>query len=122
MKPLKPCNWCSKPKSRGRGLKLCPSCTEASRSAHVNRHEVLRDYVQARKAAIGCVDCGYSERPEALDWDHVRGVKVASLGAMVAGLATIEELDAEMAKCEVRCANCHRIRTADRRQIGKRRD
>ena len=55
-----------------------------------------------------CVDCGERD-PVVLDFDHV-GAKRANVSRLVlgCGLAAVE---AEMAECVVRCANCHRIRT-----------
>ena len=47
-----------------------------------------------------------------LDFDHVRGKKRKAVSRMIGegyGLIAISE---EMAKCEVRCANCHRRKTA----------
>lgn len=55
-----------------------------------------------------------------LDFDHVRGTKVEAVTAMAWNNATAERIEAEIAKCEVVCANCHRRRTHRRReQTGK---
>lgn len=66
----------------------------------------VRDYLSAHP----CVDCGEND-PVVLEFDHVRGTKDASI-AKVLGSWSRERLEAEIAKCEVRCANCHRKRTA----------
>jgi hypothetical protein len=58
-----------------------------------------------------CVDCGENE-PVVLDFDHVRDTKRYSIADMVRHSATWDRILAEIAKCEVRCANCHRKRTA----------
>ena len=58
-----------------------------------------------------CVDCGEAD-PVVLEFDHVRGNKVASLSNMAQRQFSIAKLDAEIAKCEVRCANCHKRKTA----------
>jgi hypothetical protein len=62
----------------------------------------------------GCVDCGVTDLP-ILDFDHVEG-KVDSVMRMAAGGCSELRLHAEIAKCVVRCGNCHRRRTA--RQFG----
>ncbi|MFB7908218.1 hypothetical protein ACFC1T_17435 [Kitasatospora sp. NPDC056076] len=67
------------------------------------------------KLARGCADCGWSEWARGLDWDHVRGVKAANVAQLIVERRPWSEVAAEIAKCEVVCANCHRIRTADRR-------
>ena len=58
-----------------------------------------------------CVDCGES-RLETLDFDHVRGKKIINISHLLRRGAPIPALEEEIAKCEVRCANCHRVRTA----------
>ena len=68
------------------------------------------------KMALGCYDCGYRVHPLALECDHVpgRGKKLFTIGA--AGHRSLTEIIAELEKCDVVCANCHRIRTADRKR------
>ena len=66
------------------------------------------------KLEAGCADCGFNSRPEALDFDHVRGEKKNNLHRIANNGAIIQMLD-EIEKCEVVCANCHRIRTSNRR-------
>jgi hypothetical protein len=44
-----------------------------------------------------------------MDFDHVRGEKL--FGIAVNMNISWERLEAEIAKCEIVCANCHRIRT-----------
>lgn len=71
------------------------------------------------KLAMGCADCGYAEHPAALDFDHAPGeLKVKSLSDMARNGHTIEAIEAEMDKCDVVCANCHRIRTFNRANQG----
>lgn len=62
----------------------------------------------------GCVDCGEHELA-ILDFDHL-DAKDDSVMRLAAGGCSEFRLRAEMAKCVVRCANCHRRRTA--RQFG----
>lgn len=65
----------------------------------------------------GCVDCGYVAHAEALDFDHVRGTKLFSIAP--SRTRNLEVLMAEINKCDVVCANCHRVRTALRRPKNK---
>lgn len=90
------------------------------RRSHTARERRTR--LQEIKLASGCVDCGYRDNPAALDFDHIpeRGEKLYSIGS---GMARMSEkaLLVEIAKCEVRCANCHRIKTVERKQhVGRR--
>jgi len=59
-----------------------------------------------------CVGCGETD-PVVLEFDHVRGEKKWNV-AMCYG-RSMESLVEEIAKCEIRCANCHRRRTAEHR-------
>jgi hypothetical protein len=62
----------------------------------------LKDYLRSHP----CVDCGCGD-VRCLQFDHVRGEKCFNVS-----IATLkwEKIMAEIAKCEVRCANCHKIR------------
>jgi hypothetical protein len=59
------------------------------------------------------MDCGLTFPPIAMDFDHVRGVKIRSVSQM-ANMKWAHVL-AEIAKCELVCACCHRLRTKSRR-------
>lgn len=61
-----------------------------------------------------CMDCGGSFPPECMDFDHVRGEKVINVGLLVEDTTGKREI--EIAKCDLVCANCHRIRTKLRRR------
>jgi len=56
-----------------------------------------------------CMDCGQSYPPVAMDFDHVRGVKVSDVGLM--SQRAWSTVLVEIEKCDLVCANCHRIRT-----------
>jgi hypothetical protein len=62
-----------------------------------------------RAKDVNCADCGDWYPPVCMDFDHVRGVKVRGVGLMVS--YSRDKILAEIAKCEVVCANCHRLRT-----------
>ena len=57
-----------------------------------------------------CVDCGETD-PVVLEFDH-RGDKKSAIVDLMRRHARWEEILQEIAKCDVRCANCHRRRTA----------
>ena len=68
--------------------------------------------------AVPCADCRGMFPPYVLDFDHVRGRKVGNI-ARLKMQTTRSVLLAEIAKCDVVCANCHRIRTYERWQSKK---
>ena len=71
-----------------------------------------REYVARYKEQHGCSDCHRKYPAVALDFDHLRDKK--SRVAYLVGRASLDKIIQEMAKCEVVCANCHRIRTHER--------
>ncbi len=70
-----------------------------------------RDRVDEIKLASGCVDCGYNDNARALHFDHINGKKVAAVSMLVTNRVPWEVIEEEILKCEVRCANCHSIKT-----------
>lgn len=64
-----------------------------------------------------CMDCGNRFPPECIDFDHRNpNDKVAGVGHMIASRWSWAKIEAEIAKCDIVCANCHRIRTKKRFQ------
>jgi len=76
-------------------------------------------YVQESKNKP-CTDCGGTFPLECMDFDHIpeRGEKEFNICWSYAR-QDIENLKLEIDKCEVVCANCHRIRTKQRRKNKK---
>lgn len=75
-----------------------------------------RAHVRAYLELHACVDCPESDSV-VLDFDHVRGEKKKSVSDLVATGYSLTAIDDEIAKCEVRCANCHRRRHARMREF-----
>ena len=63
---------------------------------------------------VPCADCKQRFSPVCMDFDHVRGMKVAAISQILAH--RWDRVLAEIAKCEIVCANCHRIRTLERKR------
>lgn len=62
---------------------------------------------------VPCMDCGGVFPPHVMDFDH-RDPKAKSFSLLADHtlLKSRAVLEAEIAKCDIVCANCHRIRTA----------
>lgn len=66
-----------------------------------------------------CIDCGNSDK-RVLEFDHRDpSLKVAAIGVLLKNKHRWEPIKEEIDKCDVRCANCHRIKTYE--QLGWRR-
>ena len=72
-----------------------------------------RSALATLKLERGCADCGYNADPAALEFDHLRDKGFAVSQRLHS--RPLEQILEEVEKCEVVCANCHRIRTEDRR-------
>lgn len=84
-----------------------------TRYSRENRERLLR-YLRCRS----CVDCGESD-PVVLDFDHVRGSKEFNIGNAITQRSW-GRIEREMQKCEIRCANCDRRKTARENQCSNR--
>ena len=61
---------------------------------------------------VPCMDCGGLFPPHVMDFDHRDpAAKSFNLTSGRAMLASRARLEAEIAKCDIVCANCHRMRT-----------
>jgi 5-methylcytosine-specific restriction endonuclease McrA len=69
----------------------------------------IRAHITEHLKAHPCVDCGETD-PVILEFDHVVGKDFNLSDAARKGVS-MKRLKAEIAKCEVRCANCHRRKT-----------
>ena len=98
-------NWYAKPGNRERHNK---NNGGYSRQIFLRNREYVLNVLRANP----CADCGTRDH-RVLEFDHVRGKKLGNISNMVKGYS-IARIQAEIDKCEIVCANCHRIRTGAR--------
>lgn len=82
------------------------------------RRTEMRSVVAKIKEDSGCVDCNQKYPYFVLDFDHVRGTKKDGVAQLITW-GTLEEIYEEIDKCDIVCANCHRVRTQNRRENKK---
>ena len=137
--PTKRCNGCNKDrdiedfnlKDRTKGTRqaLCRFCiAEYGKEHYKNNKQAYIDKAKSRNKRISeenrtklfaylsqhpCVDCVETD-PYVLEFDHVRGKKSNDIAKMVMDGYSWSTIEAEIDKCEVRCANCHRIRESEK--------
>jgi hypothetical protein len=132
------CRWCGiekaldafrfRDRATAKRQSICGECVNAYRREHyaLNRAEYIarNDHllrVRGKKwlrrlwqylAEHPCVDCGECD-PCVLDCDHIdRTRKRSSVSFLARSGYPWNTVLAEIEKCQVRCANCHRRRTA----------
>jgi hypothetical protein len=117
-------------KFRGLGIRAgtCKLCQKIYRDDyyHRNRQKIIditadrrRRYKAEVKAWIiaylqehPCVDCGETDIM-VLEFDHEDpSQKTANVGQLIGGGHSLRRVKVEVSKCVVRCANCHRRKTA----------
>jgi hypothetical protein len=88
---------------------------EKYKQAQKKYKQKIDDFVKSIKKSP-CVDCGGSFPRECMDFDHVpgRGEKSFNISRATADGVSIKKIMTEISKCDLVCANCHRIRTASR--------
>tara|TARA_R110000850_G_scaffold111414_2_gene224857 strand:- start:3115 stop:3477 length:363 start_codon:yes stop_codon:yes gene_type:complete len=86
-----------------------------AKARNIKQRERNRAYIKDIKENSSCIDCGESDN-RVLDFDHVIGEKIGDVSNMVNQCYCIESLQREVDKCEVRCSNCHRKVTHERRK------
>jgi hypothetical protein len=87
--------------------------TEKVKQRIYNRKETLKPLIQdfiVSHLKNGCVDCGEKDLI-VLDFDHLEN-KECSISSMINDCASLDKIALEISKCVVRCANCHRRKTA----------
>lgn len=77
----------------------------------LSQRERNRVLIQERKRNP-CLDCGGTFHLEAMEFDH-RSDKRFEI-SQARDVSTVRLLE-ELGKCDLVCANCHRVRTANRR-------
>lgn len=90
---------------------------ETRRAACDRRREELKAWFAAYKATLSC-GCG-EHHPACIDFHHRDPkTKVAHVTDMVRFGWSKTKIEAEIAKCDVMCANCHRKHHWDEKHLG----
>lgn len=77
------------------------------RAMKMKNYDKIRAFIDKAKD-VPCFDCGVKHPSYVMDFDHRDpSTKTINVGVARSMAATI----AEIAKCDVVCSNCHRIRT-----------
>ncbi len=77
-----------------------------------DRIKLIKEFIRFIKENEPCRDCGNKYPYYIMEFDHIRGTKRGNISTIAENSWT-QILD-EMNKCDVVCANCHRIRGNNR--------
>src|SRR6476661_2511115 len=77
-----------------------------------NNRNRNREFILSYLKENGCVDCGNTD-VRVLEFDHLKD-KLYAVSDMIRTAYSIKKIKEEIEKCDVVCANCHRIRTYTR--------
>lgn len=130
VKPLDDFHW--KNKSKGVKNSQCKTCKINYAKTHykINKEKYVASAVRCNKRnkdevrlflveylkAHPCVDCGENDII-VLEADHIDPkTKLFNIGEAIRKSYSVKKVKQELDKCEIRCANCHRRKTA--RQFG----
>jgi len=99
-------------------LKFGKTHYQRNKSYYLSRNKVRRnrnrDFVHKIKVERGCIDCSNKDG-RVLEFDHLPQYhKVVDISIACNNGWSLEHLQREIDKCEVRCANCHKIKEAER--------
>ena len=95
---------------RGEKLRETGKVYKDRKNYKSRNRQIVIDYLKTHP----CIDCGNSDI-RVLEFDHVRGDKLGNISHAVHRVWKTEKLLNEISKCEIRCCNCHRIVTIERR-------
>lgn len=100
------CKECNTKWVRKRYLNNKEYYDNKNKEARIRNKKFMYNYLLSHP----CVDCG-EKNPCVLEFDH-QNDKRMTISKMVTILCSISSIVKEIKKCKVRCANCHRKKTA----------
>lgn len=106
------CRECNRENSKKYYAKNSDRIKKQNAASRKIRHNINRKRVFEYLSNNPCTDCGESD-PVVLEFDHRENFKKeGNISAMLRDGIPWERIYNEIKKCEVRCANCHRRKTA----------
>lgn len=102
---------------------ICRLCSNKRSASHYKNNkssyresqnrsrQTLKQFIWEYLLQHPCIDCGELD-PVVLEFDHIKDVKTKNISELMHAGVSLENLKLEIDKCVVRCANCHRRKTA----------
>lgn len=81
-----------------------------------DRRKEISDFISKLKSNTACADCKKFYHPAIMEYDHLdSSTKFKPVSKLVQWGYGLKEILREIEKCDLVCANCHRMRTIRRR-------
>lgn len=74
----------------------------------------IQEFIRKSKNGKPCADCGKIYPYYVMDYDHRPGTEKVERLAMMFRTGSLRRVKEEIAKCDLVCSNCHRVRTFKR--------
>ncbi len=95
-----------------------PDKMKAAKDRYDSKQHRVRDYLTKKYEGVPCMDCDGVFAWCAMDFDHrpgeVKEFGIGTISCLVSKPETLARAHKEIAKCDLVCSNCHRVRTKDR--------
>jgi hypothetical protein len=108
------CKSCSNNRNKQYYLDNRARLDDDNKERRAVRRKLARDYIFDYFGSHPCVDCGTID-VRVLEFDHLPDFKKKSgVGKLAISGYSLDVIKTEIEKCEVRCRNCHIIKTYER--------
>lgn len=116
-------------KAKGERIRQCKSCISVLTKRHYNTHKPIYKEtfgrtrarkqleIQKLKEASPCKDCNQFYPYYVMDYDHRNGTQKIGNVSHLIRMSSGQLVHDEIQKCDLVCANCHRIRTFNRKTL-----
>jgi len=111
------CEYCNKDKPKDR-FEICKrtdekvyrrnKCRDCREQDKRDRKERIREKIREFREDSECAHCGFEDH-RALDFHHDEDNKSFTIGDALSKGRSWKTIKEEIEKCEVLCANCHRV-------------
>lgn len=107
------CKECTRQSIRNHYKKNKNYYLEKTHKRNLELKSIMLNFVKEYLLKNPCVDCAESDIT-VLEFDHNKNkeIKFKAVSSLMKSRYPLEKIKEEIQKCEVRCANCHRRKTA----------
>ena len=90
-------------------------CSKTGSRIHRKSTRKKLEYMKRYKLLVGCAFCGYKQHYAALEFDHINPSEKLGTISQAYKSWGMKKIKDEIRKCQVLCANCHRVKTMEKK-------